>query len=132
MSNCAKPASAREALEMIRTGYGFLAAADPAAMATAAQASCLLALEQADAMGTAVRARVLGAFTASGGCAEDADYSPAAWLMHRTRITRQAARFHRGWARRAAAHPQVAAALAEGSVLSESYARAICGGAGPL
>ena len=42
---------------MIRTGYGYLAAADPTAMATAAQASCLLALEQADAIGTAVRAQ---------------------------------------------------------------------------
>src|SRR6202050_4503473 len=127
VSNCAAPASAREALEMIRSGSGFLAAADPAAMATAAQASCLLALEQADAVSTAVRAGVLGAFAAGGGCAEDADYSPAAWLMHRTRITRAAARFHRAWARRAAAHPEVAAALAEGYVLSESYARAICG-----
>ncbi len=127
MKRCAAPASAREALEMIRTGYGYLAAADPAAMATAAQASCLLALEQADAVGTAVRARILGAFTASGGCAEDADYSPTSWLMHRTRITRQAAREHRAWARRAEAHPEVAAALAEGYVLSESYARAICG-----
>jgi hypothetical protein len=42
MSSCANPSSAREALEMIRTGYGYLAATDPAAMATAAQASCLL------------------------------------------------------------------------------------------
>jgi Domain of unknown function (DUF222) len=132
VSRCAAPASAREALELIRTGYGYLAAADPAVMATAAQASCLLALEQADAVSTAVRARVLGAFTAGGGCAEDADYSPAAWLMHRTRITRAAARFHRAWARRAAAHPEVAAALAEGYVLSESYARAICGWTGQL
>ncbi len=57
MSSCAAPASAREALEMIRSGYGFLAAADPAAMATAAQASCLLALEQADAIGTATSRR---------------------------------------------------------------------------
>src|SRR5579862_5141085 len=120
------PCSIRDALQMVRAGYGFLAAADPAAIATAAQASCLLALEQADAIGTVARARILAAFAASGGCAEDADYSPTAWLMHRTRITRQAARFHRTWARRAAAHPQVAAALAEGFVLSESYARAIC------
>src|SRR5580658_10966630 len=132
MSSYANPASAREALEMIGSGYGYLAAADPAAMATAAQASCLLALEQADAMSTAARAGILGAFTAGGGCAEDADYSPAAWLMHRTRITRAAARFHRAWARRAAAHPEVAAALAEGFVLSESYARAICGWTGQL
>ena len=80
---------------MIRTGYGFLAAADPSAMATAAQASCLLALEQADAVGTAARAGILGAFTASRGYGEDGDYSATSWLMHRTRITRHAARFHR-------------------------------------
>ncbi len=131
MSSCANPASAREALEMIRSGYGYLAAADPTAMATAAQASCLLALEQADAMGTAARAQLLGAFTAARGYAEDADYSPTSWLIHRTRITKHAARAHRAWARRAAAHPQVAAALAAGE-MSESYARTICGWTGKL
>jgi Domain of unknown function (DUF222) len=48
-------------------------------------------------------------------------------LIHRTRITRGAARGHLGWSRRVLAHPQVAAALAEGTVLSESMARTICG-----
>ena len=86
MSSCAAPSSTREALEMIRTGYGFLAAADPSAMATAAQASCMLALEQADAIGTAARAGILGAFTAARGYGEDGDYSPTSWLMHQTRI----------------------------------------------
>jgi Domain of unknown function (DUF222) len=61
------------------------------------------------------------------GYAEDADYRPTSWLIHRTRITRGAARGHIGWARQAAAHPRVVAALAEGIVLSESMARAICG-----
>ncbi len=42
-------------------------------------------------------------------------------------MTKGAARGHLGWARRAAAHPQVLAALAEGTVLSESMARLICG-----
>jgi catechol 2,3-dioxygenase-like lactoylglutathione lyase family enzyme len=37
-----------------------------------------------------------------------------------------------GWARRAAAHPHVLAALAEGTVLTESMARAICGWTGKL
>jgi hypothetical protein len=46
--------------------------------------------------------------------------------MHRTRITRGAAAAHLAWARRAAAHPQVVAALAAGDVVSESYARTIC------
>ncbi|MGH3151419.1 MAG: DUF222 domain-containing protein [Streptosporangiaceae bacterium] len=127
MSSRAAPSSTHEALQMIRSGYGYLAAGDPTAMATAAQASCLLALEQADAIGTAARAGILGAFTASQGYAEDGDYSPTSWLMHRTRITRHAARAHRAWARRAAEHPEVAAAMAEGYVLSETYARTICG-----
>ena len=60
------------------------------------------------------------------GTAADGDYSPRSWLIHRTRITRGAAAGHVAWARRAAAHPQVLAALAEGGV-SESYARTICG-----
>src|SRR5579875_196053 len=49
------------------------------------------------------------------------------WLIHKTGVTRGAAAGHIGWARRAAAHPQVAAALAEGDVLTESVARSLCG-----
>jgi hypothetical protein len=41
-------------------------------------------------------------------------------------VPRGAASGHLGWVRRAAAHPQVAAALAEGHILSESVARKIC------
>jgi hypothetical protein len=123
----ATPANAAEAMDMVLIGLGYLAAADPTAMAAQAQAECLQGLEQADAISTAVRAWFLGAFTSGQGYADDADYSPAAWLIHRTRITRGAARRHVGWARRAQAHPQVAAALAEGTVLTESMAQTICG-----
>ena len=84
-------------------------------------------LEHADAMSTAVRARYLAAFTVGQGYSDDADYSPTSWLIHRTRITKGAARGHLGWARRAVAHPTVVAALAEGTVLSESMVRAVCG-----
>ena len=121
------PASTAEALDMLRAGMGYLAAADPTALPAQAQADCLLALEQLDAVETAARAWFLGAFTAGQGCAGDADYSPAAWLIHRTRITRGAARGHLGWSRRVLAHPQIAVALAEGTVVTESMARTICG-----
>ena len=121
------PASTAEALAMVRAGMDYLAAADPTMLAARAQAECLQALEQLDAVETAVRARVLAAFTAGHGCAEDADYSPTSWLIHRTKVTKAAARGHLGWARRAAAHPQVLAALAEGTALTESMARLICG-----
>jgi hypothetical protein len=42
-------------------------------VAADAQAKCLQALEQGDAISTAARARILAAFTAGRGYAEDAD-----------------------------------------------------------
>jgi hypothetical protein len=127
------PASADQASDMVLAGLGYLAAMDPTVLAAAAQARCLQALEQGDAISTAARARILAAFTAGQGYSDDADYSPTSWLIHRTRITKGAARGHLGWARRAVTHPQVVAVLAEettlaeGTMLTESMARLICG-----
>ena len=132
MSTIPAPASEAEAVQMVLTGLSRLAAADPTAMAAQAQAECLLALEQGDAMSTAVRARFLAAFTAGRGYSADGDYSPASWLIHQTRVTRGAARGHLAWARRAGSHPRVVAALAEGGLLTESVARIICGWTGRL
>jgi hypothetical protein len=126
------PVSAAEAMTMVLTGLSYLAAADPADLAVQAQAECLQGLEQAAAIATAARARILAAFTAGQGYSDDGDYSPTSWLIHRTRITKGAARGHVGWARRAATHPQVLDALAEGTVLSESMAATICGWTGKL
>ena len=118
-------ASASEAMDMVHAGLGYLAASDATAMAAQTQARCLRMLEQATAMGTAARASILAAFTSAQGYSADADYSPKAWLINRTRITKGAAVAYTAWARRAAAHPQVAQALAVGQV-SESFARMIC------
>jgi hypothetical protein len=111
---------------MVLTGLRHLAATDPTALTARAQAACLLAVEQGDAMSTAVRARFLAAFTAGRGYCEDADYSPMSWLIHRTKVTKGAARRHVCWSRRATAHPTVLAALAEGTVLTESMALTVC------
>jgi Domain of unknown function (DUF222) len=126
VSTVPAPASTAEAVNMVMTGLRHLAATDPTAMAAQAQAECLQALEQGDAISTAARARILAAFTAGHGYSADADYSPTSWLIHRTRITKGTARGHLAWASRATAHPQVVAALAEGTLLSESMARTIC------
>ena len=99
---------------MLRTVMGYLFAADHAAMAAEAQAECLLALEEMNAVGTATR-----------GYSADGDYSPRSWLIHRARITKGAATAHLAWVRRASAHPQVISALADRDI-SESYARKIC------
>jgi hypothetical protein len=122
----AAPANTAEAMDMVPTGLSYLAATDPTAMAAQAQAECLQTLEQGASICTAARARILAAFNAGQGYSADADYSPTSWLIHRTRITKGAARGHRSWARRAVTHPRVVAALAEGTVLSESIAAIIC------
>ena len=126
MSTIPAPASTDQAIAMYLTSLRYLAAGDPTALAAQAQAGCLQALEQGDAICTAARARILAAFTAGQGYSADADYSPTSWLIHRTGITKGAARGRVGWARRAVTHPLVVAALADGTELSESMARDIC------
>jgi hypothetical protein len=119
------PVNTDEAVKMLRAAMGFLYA-NATEMVTDEQAQCLHALEQVNSMSTATRACVLGSFISGQGYAADADYSPRSWLIHRTRVTKGAATAHTAWVRRAAAHPLVAAALAEGHVLSESYGRKLC------
>jgi hypothetical protein len=119
------PVSAREALDMVHAGLGYLAAADAAQLATGTQAECLRELEQADAVATAARASFLAVFTAGQGYADDGDYSAVSWLMHRTGITRGAAVGHTAWAKRTGTHPKVLTALAARQV-SESVGRLIC------
>ena len=125
------PATAREALDMIRAGLGYLAAADPGQLPVATQAECLRELEQDAAALTAARAWILAAFTAGQGPAGDGDYSAVSWLMHRTGITKGAAVGHSAWAKRVASHPRVLAAFAGGlgladlaALFAETYVRA--------
>jgi uncharacterized protein DUF222 len=117
-------ASVREAMDMVRAGLAFVAAADATELSAGEQAEILRGLEQANSVATAARTSVLGAFTAGKGYAADADYSAQAWLMHQTGITRGASVFHTAWVKRAARHPRLYAALAAEEV-SESYARTL-------
>jgi hypothetical protein len=115
---------------MLRSAMGYLAAADATAMAAETQAQCLRALEQLHAIETAARASVLDALAC--GRKDTPGSSPRAWLIRETGVTEGAAAGHAAWVRRAAAHPQVAEALAEGHRLSESVARLICTWTGKL
>ncbi len=120
------PASAVQALGMLKSAMGYLAATDATAMAAETQAHCLQVLEQVNSVGIAARTSILAAFTSGQGYSADADYSPRAWLIHKTRITKGAAVGYTAWVRRAAAHPEIAQALAAGKI-TESVARTICG-----
>ena len=118
-------ATAAEALQMVRAGLDYLAAADATAMAAEEQARSLRALEQAHSVATAARTAILAAFTAGQGYTADADYSSRAWLIHQTGVTRGAAVAYTAWVRRSQAHPRVAEALAAGEI-TESVARTLC------
>jgi hypothetical protein len=107
---------------MVLAGLRYLAAADPAVLAAQAQAGCLQAFERAAAIATGARAWFLGAFTAGQGYTRDADDSAAAWLIHRTRVTKGAARGQLGWARRTGTHPQVLLAAARAGARTEDLA----------
>ena len=97
----------------------------PTAMTAEEQARCLRVLERANSAGTAARTCVLGAFASGQGPGADAEYSPRAWLIHKTGVTRGAAMAYTAWVRRAEDHPLVFAALAAGD-LPESVARILC------
>ena len=125
MGTATAPSSAREALDMVRAGLGYLAAAGAAQLSAATQAECLRELEQAGAVLTAARAYIQAGFTAGQGYADDADYSAVSWLIHQTHITRGAAVGHTAWAKRTGTHPRVLAALAARQV-TESVGRLIC------
>ena len=125
MGNVPAFASVADAMSAVQAGLRFVAAADATQMSAQAQAEALQMMERANAIVTATRASVLSAFTSGQGYSADADYSPRAWLIHKTRVTKVVAVAHTAWAKRMATHPQVVAALAAGD-LSESYGRAIC------
>ena len=80
MGNAPAFASVSEAMDMVQAGLSYLAATDAAQLPTATQADFLRRLERTDAIGTAVRASFLAAFTAGQGYADDADYSAVSWL----------------------------------------------------
>ena len=67
-------ASATEAMQLVRAGLDYLAAADATAMAAQEQARCLRGLEHANSVTTAARTSILGAFAAGQGHSADADY----------------------------------------------------------
>src|SRR5579864_5107491 len=120
-----------EAMQGLRAVAGYLAAADATEMVADEQAQCLLAIELIQAMSTAARAWILAAFIAAQGHHEDACYGAKSWLTTRLGVTKGAAAAYLAWARRAAVHPRVLAALAA-TEISESFARTICYWTGQL
>src|SRR5580704_17336260 len=116
------PATAAQALAMLESALGFLAAEDAAALPAQGAADRLRALERADAIGAAARARLLHAFDAQDGHLADGHRSTRAWLVHSLRVTKGQAGEHLAVQALARSHRALHAALAEGWVLTTSEA----------
>ncbi|HEY6294316.1 MAG TPA: DUF222 domain-containing protein, partial [Streptosporangiaceae bacterium] len=125
MSTIPSPKNMTEALQGLRAIMGYMVAADATEMMAGEQAQCLQAMELIQSMGTAARAWTLAAFTAAQGYHEDACYGAKSWLINKLGVTKGAATAYLSWARRAAAHPRVIAALAAVEI-TESVAGTIC------
>ena len=115
------PAGA-DALEMPESLMASLADTDPAQLPEEEVARRLRALERVDAMGAAMRGRLLEAFDAQDGHVADGQRTTRTWLVHVTRVTRGQAAEHKAVQALARAHPVLVAALAEGHVLTKSVA----------
>jgi uncharacterized protein DUF222 len=125
MSTAPVFASVSDAMDMVRAGLAFVAAADMTELSAEEQAECLQAMEQANSVATAARTCVLGTFTAGQGYSADADYSPRAWLIHKTGVTPGTAVAYTTWVKWAARHPEIFTAMVSGEI-SESCARKLC------
>src|SRR5260370_373966 len=112
-------------MAMAQAALGWLAGADAASLTSAEQADTLRALERAQSLHTAARARVLRAFDAQGGYEDDGHGSARNWLKWQTGITGGAAAAALAWMRRLPAHPALADAPAPAKI-SESWGRPIC------
>jgi hypothetical protein len=123
------PATAAEALAMLESTLNtqeralrFLAAQDAAGLPAPAVADQLRALERADAVGAALRGRLLEVFDSRDGYLADGQRSTRAWLVHSVRVTRGQAAEHLAVQALARGHRVLHAALAEGWVLTKSEA----------
>jgi hypothetical protein len=122
MCTTAVPATAAQALAMLESALGFLAADDVAGLPAQAAADRLRILERADAVEAAVRARLLHVFDAQDGHLADGHRTTRAWLIHSTRVTKAQAAEYKAIQALARDHQVLLAALAEGDVLTTSEA----------
>src|SRR5580692_6546264 len=116
------PATAAEALGMLESALGFLAAEDAADLSGQAAADRLRALERHDAIEAAIRARLLQVFDAQDGHLADGQRSTRTWLVHSLRVTKGQAGEYQATQALARGHHVLHAALAEGWVLTKSEA----------
>ena len=123
------PANMDDAMKMLEAAVSmqqcalvFLAGEDAAGLPAPAVADQLRALERTDAVGAALRGRLLEVFDTQDGHLADGQRTTRTWLIHSLRVTRGQAAEHQAVQALARGHRVLHAALAEGWVLTKSEA----------
>jgi hypothetical protein len=129
MSTMMVPANMDDAMKMLEAALGmqqcalvFLAGEGAAGLPAPAAADQLRALERTDAVGAALRGRLLAFFDSQDGHLADGQRTPRAWLINSLRVTRGQAAEHLAVQALARSHRVLHAALAEGWVITKSEA----------
>ena len=115
------PSSTAEKFGLVESLLGELAGDDVASQPVAVTAEGLRALERIDAVGAAVRARLLAAFDAQQGSVADGQRTTRTWLVNCLRITKGQAGEYKAILALAVKHEPLLAALRD-KVLTKSVA----------
>jgi hypothetical protein len=129
MSTMMVPANMDDAMKMLEAAVSmqqcalvFLAGEDAAGLPAPAAADQLRALERTDAVGAALRGRLLAVFDSQDGHVADGQRTTRAWLINSVQVTRGQAAEHLAVQALARSHRVLHAALAEGWVITKSEA----------
>ena len=114
-----------EAVQVMERAARFLAGARYQELPAQMLADVLAGMELVDAVQAAIRGRVGQVFTGTQAHLEWGQQSLGVWYRHETKVTVATANANKVWARRQSDHPVVMDALADGGIVSESWARQI-------
>src|SRR5580658_614657 len=121
MCTATEPLSTADKFGLVESLLGELAGEDAASQPVAVTAEGLRALERVDAVGAAVRARLLAAFDAQQGSVCDGQRTTRTWLVNCLRITKGQAGEYKAILALAAGHEPLLAGLRD-RVLTKSVA----------
>jgi hypothetical protein len=121
MCTATAPLSSAEKFGLVESLLGELAGEDAASQPVAVTAEALRALERVDAVGAAVRGRLLAAFDAQQGSVADGQRTTRTWLVNCLRITKGQAGEYKAILALATKHEPLLAALRD-KVLTKSVA----------
>ena len=124
--------STGEAIGVMQSAARYLAGADYPGLPAEVIADVLAGMERVDAAQAAIRGRAGDAFIDAKGHLEWGQKNLGAWYRNETKVTGPAAKANRGWVKQLLEHPLILDTLAQGDVISPSWALQVAAWTGQL